>query len=338
MLALTIMIGSMVLVGIFAPVILRKLKRVAERTDNHIDDIAVLAVQRFVVPFLYIGGFYMGLAYLTLPDRVDKIVHTCLMLVYTFFILRVITTVFHYLVISFLGKQEDGETKQKQVRGLLIIVKVIIWAVGMIFTLDNLGFNVSTIIAGMGISGIAIALAAQAILADLFSYFIILFDRPFEIGDYIVFETEAGVVEYVGVKSTKLRTLNGQVLICSNKDLTNARLNNYKNITRRQTLFKIGVTYQTPPHVLEAIPTMIKEIIDEHPTAAFDRVHFSGFGDSSLDFEIVYYSQSPEFAVFMSTRQDIFFSIFKKFEKEGISFAYPTRTIFMEHTQTPAIS
>lgn len=329
--ALGIIFGVFIVVNIAAPIVLRRLKKLAAKTATHYDDIAIMAVQRFLIPFLYIGGVYLGLEYLKLPKQADKVVHVALLLTYTFFILRIITAVIQYLVTSFLSKQEDGETKQKQARGLLIILKFIIWAVGLVFTLDNLGFNVSTIIAGMGISGIAIALAAQAVLADLFSYFIIFFDRPFEIGDYIVFDTEMGVVEYIGVKSTKIRTLNGQILICSNKDLTNARVNNFKNIERRRTVFSIGVTYQTPADKLEAIPGMLKQIIDEHPKAVFDRAHFSGYGDSSLNFEVVYYSPDPDYTVFMDIRQEIFFTIFRKFEQEGLDFAYPTQTIFLEN-------
>lgn len=338
--AIGIIIGVFFVVSVAGPIVLRRLKKLAAKTETTYDDIIIIAVERFVIPFFYIGGVYMGLAYLSLPTKVDKLVNTILMVVYTFFILRIITSVVKYVITSFLSRREDGEVKTKQVRGLLIIINVIIWAVGMVFTLDNLGFNVSTIIAGMGISGIAIALAAQAVLADLFSYFIILFDRPFEIGDYIVFDKEMGTVEYVGVKSTRIRTVNGQILICSNKDLTNARVNNFKTIDRRRTLFTIGVTYQTPANVLEKIPHLVKNIIQSHELTEFARAHFSGFAESSLNFEIVYFCLSPDYVVFMDTQQKIFLDIVKEFNKQGIDFAYPTRTLMVENGQmiTPAFN
>lgn len=331
--AIGIIVGVFFVVSVAGPIVLRRLKKLAAKTETTYDDIIIIAVERFVIPFFYIGGVYVGLAYLSLPTKVDKLVNTILMVVYTFFILRIITSVVKYVITSFLSRREDGEVKTKQVRGLLIIINVIIWAVGMVFTLDNLGFNVSTIIAGMGISGIAIALAAQAVLADLFSYFIILFDRPFEIGDYIVFDKEMGTVEYVGVKSTRIRTVNGQILICSNKDLTNARVNNFKTIDRRRTLFTLNVTYQTPKEKLEQIPNMIRDIIQQQELTEFARAHLSAFAENSINFEIVYFCLSPDYVKYMDTQQRIFLNIIDCFRQNDIKFAYPTRTLMVENGQ-----
>lgn len=334
LIALGILVSSFTIIAIVGAFVLRKLKKIAARTASNYDDIILLAVEKFIFPFLYIGGFYLSISYLKVPPQADKVIHWGLLLLYTYFVLRIITAVIQYLLTSFLRRQEEGETKQKQARGLIVIIKFVVWAIGFVFALDNLGFNVSAIIAGLGVGGIAIALAAQAVLADLFSYFIIFFDRPFEIGDFIIFDNEMGNVEYIGVKSTRIRTLNGQILVCSNKDLTNARVNNYKTMGRRRVVFKLGVTYDTPAEKLEVIPQMIKDIITTDPELQFDRGHFTGFGDSSLDFEFVYYYPGGDYGLYMNSHQRINYAIFRAFEKEGIEFAFPTRTLYMKNADS----
>lgn len=330
LIALGILIATIGIVAIGGAALLRRLKKAALKTATQYDDIVILAVEKFVFPLLYVGGIYAALSYLSLPKKVDKMIHLLLLLLYTYFILRIITGIIQYMVTSFLSKQEGGEMKKKQAKGFIVIAKVIVWILGFVFVLDNMGFNVSAIIAGLGVGGIAIALAAQTVLGDLFAYFIIFFDRPFEIGDFIIFDKDLGTVEYIGVKSTRIRTLNGQLLICSNKDLTNARVNNFKSLSKRRIVFKIGVTYQTPVNTVEAIPGMIKGIIQAQEGAEFDRGHFSGFGDSSLDFEFVYFIISSEYNTYMDVQQRINLGILRAFEGAGIEFAYPTRTLFVE--------
>ena len=330
LIAIVIVITTVIGVAIAGGSLIRKLKKAAERTATQYDDILILAVEKFIFPLLYVGGIYAALSYLTFPPRANKWIHWLLLLLYTYFILRIITGVIQYMVTSFLSKQEGGDTKQKQARGFIIIAKFIVWVMGFVFVLDNLGFNVSAIIAGLGVGGIAIALAAQTVLGDLFSYFIIFFDRPFEIGDNIMFDKEQGTVEYIGVKSTRIRTLNGQLLICSNKDLTNARVNNFKNMSKRRVVFRIGVVYQTPADVVEALPGMIKAIVTAHEQVEYERGHFIGFGESSLDLEFVYFIMAPEYKTYIDIQQAINLSILRTFEREDIKFAYPTRTLYMQ--------
>jgi small-conductance mechanosensitive channel len=200
---------------------------------------------------------------------------------------------------------------------------------GLVFLLDNLGFEISAVIAGLGIGGIAIALAAQAILGDLFSYFVIFFDRPFEIGDFIVIGDKKGNVEYIGIKTTRLRSLSGEQLVFSNTDLTNSRIQNFRRMERRRVVFKLGVVYETPGNQLAEIPVIVKEIIDEQPDVTFDRGHFASYGDFSLNFEFVYYVMSSDYNKYMDTQQAINLKIYQEFEKRGIVFAYPTQTLYL---------
>jgi small-conductance mechanosensitive channel len=317
-----------IVIRFFKRTLLKKLNHWSQKTKISFDDFIVASFEKYFVPFLYCLVVYIGLSYLTLPQITERPVHIAVMLVCTYFILQVINSALQYFVLSFLKNREDGDTKQKQARGLIIIMKAIVWIMGLVFILDNLGYNVSTIIAGLGIGGIAIALAAQTILADLFSYFVILFDRPFEIGDFIIVDDKMGSVEYVGIKTTRLRTLGGEQLVCSNKDLTDSRVHNYKRMEKRRVVFNVGVTYQTPSEKLKSIPEVVKGIISNRTDVLFDRAHFSGFGDSSLNFEFVYYILSSDYNLFMDKQQAVNFELFETFEKMNIDFAYPTRTVF----------
>ncbi|MCB9046825.1 MAG: mechanosensitive ion channel family protein [Chitinophagales bacterium] len=327
--AIGVFAGLCIFIRVFEFLLIRYLKRLAEKTVTQFDDFVIEIIHTCVVPILYFGSAYVAMRSLNFNDTVYAVVHTALMVVFTFYVLRIITSAIKYTVYSYLNKQEDAEVKKKQARGILIIVNVIVWMLGGVFLLDNLGKDVTTIIAGLGVGGIAIALAAQTILGDLFSYFVIFFDRPFEIGDFIVVDDKSGTVEYIGVKTTRIRTLTGDILVISNTNLTNSRLHNFKKLQERRILFKLGVIYQTTHEQLKAIPGYIKEIIDNVEGVRFDRSHFSGYGNFSLDFETVYYVLEPDYPVYMDKQQQIYLAIFKKFEDEGIVFAYPTQTMFL---------
>jgi small-conductance mechanosensitive channel len=213
--------------------------------------------------------------------------------------------------------------------------RIVLWIVVVLLILDNLpGIQVTTLIASLGITGIAVALAVQNILGDLFSSFTIVMDKPFVIGDFIIVDEYRGTVEHIGLKSTRIRSLTGEQLIFSNSDLLNSRVRNFKRMARRRILFNLGVTYQTPAEKLAIIPALIREIVEKHPDATFDRAHFSSYGAYSLDFEIVYWVDTPDYYVYMDIQQDINLEIYRCFTDIGVEFAYPTQTLFMEK-QTP---
>lgn len=231
-------------------------------------------------------------------------------------------------VINKYAEETGKEDTVRKFRPLIAFISFTFYIIGILFILDNLGFQISTVIAGLGIGGIAIALAAQAILGDLFSYFVIYFDKPFELGDFIRVDDKAGTIERIGIKSTKIRSLSGELLILSNSNLTNSRVHNFKQMFRRRVVFTFGVVYQTKPEQLEEIPKIVKGIIDEYPNATFDRSHFFRYGDFSLDFETVFFVETNEYVKYMDIQQDINLKIYKEFEQRGIQFAYPTRTVY----------
>ncbi len=327
--ALVVFLIGIVIINIFKRIVLAKIKKWTEKTKTTIDDFLLTSVQKSVVPLLYYGVFYIAVTSLVLSSEVFNIFDKLSIILIMFFSLRIIVSASNYSFRLFLRKKGASEIRQKEIKGMTALLSFLIWVLGLVFLLDNLGIKVSAVIAGLGIGGIAIALAAQAVLADLFSYFVIFFDRPFEIGDFIVVGDKAGAIEYIGIKTTRIRALGGEELVFSNKELTNSIIHNYKKMERRRVVFHIGVIYQTTSEQLKVIPGLVKEIIESQTDVTFDRAHFYNYGNSSLDFEFVYYVIGADYTKYMDIQQAINLKIFEEFEKRGIEFAYPTQTLFL---------
>jgi small-conductance mechanosensitive channel len=323
------MVIGFVLIRLFRNIVLTRLRAKAEATETSIDDLLVDGVERFLLPVTNFSLLYSAIHYLNLSERVSNVVHYATVAVIAFFAVRIITRTITLSLQSYVRKQENGDEKIKQMRGIIVVINAIVWALGLVFLFDNLGYNVTAIITGLGIGGIAIALAAQNILGDLFNYFVIFFDRPFEIGDFVQVDDKLGVVENIGVKTTRHKTLRGEQLVFANTDLTNARLHNFKKLTARRVVFPIGVVYETPYEKVKAIPGILKKIIESEPKVRYDRAHFAAFGDFSLNFEIVYYIDSADYNENMDAHQKINMNIMQSFANQGIEFAYPTQTIIL---------
>jgi small-conductance mechanosensitive channel len=319
---------GILVVRVFRKIILARLKKLATKTETALDDLVVGGLERFGLPFFNILVIYYGLKYLELPDKAHKIVDTTITVIVTYYLVKLILHVISLSLEGYILRQEGGEEKLRQVKGINVVIGIVVWALGVVFLLDNLGYDITAIITGLGIGGIAIALAAQNILGDLFNYFVIFFDRPFEIGDFVLVDDKRGTVEYIGIKSTHIKSITGEQLIFSNSDLTNARIHNFKRMERRRVLFTIGVTYQTTTEQLRKIPLIIKQAIEAQPFTTFDRSHFSAYGDFSLNFESVYFIESPDFVQHMDAQQNVYLLIYESFQREGIEFAYPTQTIY----------
>ncbi|MGB2768452.1 MAG: mechanosensitive ion channel domain-containing protein [Candidatus Zixiibacteriota bacterium] len=329
---LAILLLGILVVRIIRSIILSRLKAWAEKTATTIDDFLITIVEKTLLPLVYFGVLYLATRSLTLNPALTKIIDVSGVILLTIFGIRFIVAIVSYALEAYWLKKEKDETKQRSIKGILRVIKVIIWGIGITFLLDNLGFRISAVVAGLGIGGIAVALAAQAILGDLFSYLSILFDRPFEIGDFIILDDYLGTIEHIGIKTTRVRSLGGEQLVFSNTDLTNSRLRNYKRMDKRRVVFKLGVTYQTTLEQVKEIPGIIKSIIENTPDTVFDRAHFSSYGDFSLNFETVYYVLSRDYTKYMNIQQEINFAIKEEFEKRGIEFAYPTQTLYLSKT------
>ena len=204
-----------------------------------------------------------------------------------------------------------------------------LWVMLALVALNRLGFDVTALITGLGVGGIAIALAVQNVLGDLFAALAIVIDKPFVVGDSITVDTMTGTVEHVGLKTTRLRSVNGEQLIFSNADLLKSRIRNFKRMEERRVLFLISVTYDTPPDTVERIPTMLREAVESQKQVRFDRSHFVSYGDSSLNFETVYFVTTADYLTYADINQAVNLAIYRRFAAEKIDFAYPTRTLFV---------
>lgn len=327
--ALGIILFGIIFTRILRAVVIKRLRKLTELTDTHIDDYIIESISRFGVPVLYFVSIYIGLKYLTLTEMINEAIRIATLVILTFFSVRFISSVILMLLRSYVRRQDNGEEKVKQLRGVMLIVNILIWSAGLLVLLDNLGVDVTAMVAGLGIGGIAIALAAQNILGDLFNYFVIFFDRPFEIGDFIIVDDKLGTVEAIGIKTTRVKSLSGEQLVFSNSDLTSSRIHNYKRMQTRRIVFSVGVIYQTPFEQVKQIPEILKRTVETQELAKFDRAHFKAYGDSSLNYEVVYIVQTADFNQYMDVQQAINFEIFREFEEQGIEFAYPTRTLYV---------
>ncbi len=322
--------GGLLAVGVVKNLVLRRLKGWAEKTETTLDDFLVGAVEKIFVPLLYFGVFYLAVHSLKTNPAVAKGLHFLAALVLTVSGIRFSVELANFFLSEHWLKRESSASTQQIVRGLMPLVKGLLWALGAVFFLDNLGYKVSTVIAGLGIGGVAVALAAQAVLGDLFGYFAIMFDRPFELGDFVVVDGYMGTIEHIGIKTTRVRSLGGELLVFANSDLTGSRIRNYKKMDRRRVVFKVGVTYQTTNEQLKAAPGLIRGIVEKIPGTLFDRAHFQAFGDSSLDVEVAYYVLSADYNRYMDIQQEINLALKEAFEQRGIGFAYPTRTLHLQ--------
>jgi small-conductance mechanosensitive channel len=330
--AIGIIVATLLVLRIAKSIILNRLRKWSQYTDSKLDDFLVSLVNRFVVPFLYILGVYFGVQSLQLSDKTDKVADVVILFTGTYTVVRIIAAFVSYFIKVYAGAHPDQSGRIKQARGIIVLANIVIWVLGALFLVDNLGYNITTIITGLGIGGIAIALATQAILGDLFSYFVIFFDKPFEIGDFIIVGDKMGAVEYVGIKTTRLRSLGGEELVFSNTDLTNSRVHNYKRMEKRRVVFSFGIIYGTSPGKIAQVPGMVKKIIEGLPDTQFDRAHFSSFGDFSLNFEVVYNVLSPDYNLYMDRQQAINLELVRVFEEESIQFAYPTHNVIVSYT------
>jgi small-conductance mechanosensitive channel len=324
---------GILIIKIIKSIVLHRLKAWSKKSATTIDDFLIQIIEEKLIPLLYLGVFYLSFKNLTLTPDVTNVIDIAAAIILTYFGLRLIIAVINFSLEQYWVGRDIDTSRRGSLKGIITILKVVIWGIGITFLLDNLGFKISTVVAGLGIGGIAVALAAQTILGDLFSYFVIFFDRPFEIGDFIITENYMGSIEHIGIKTTRVRSLGGEQLVFSNTDLTNSRIRNYKRMEKRRVVFKLGVVYQTTLDQTKEIPGIIKKAIENVQDTAFDRAHFASYGDFSLDYEIVYYVMSGDYNKYMDIQQEINFVIKEEFEKRGIEFAYPTQTLFVDKTQ-----
>ena len=338
LIALGIIVVSFVVLKILQAIVARRLATIAKATVTQLDDLVVDVIGKTKFLFVLVASLYAGTYVLVLPPSIHRIVGTV-------FILGLL------LQVGFWGNALIGFWLNRMVKrrmaedaasattmsALGFLSRLILWSVVLLVGLDNVGVNITGLATGLGIGGIAVALAVQNVLGDLFASLSIVLDKPFVIGDFIIVDQYLGTVEYIGLKTTRVRSLSGEQVVFSNTDLLRSRIRNYKRMFERRVVFSVGIVYQTPAEKVEAVSKIIRQIIEHQKNARFDRAHFKAFGDSALQYEIVYYVTNSDFNVYMDIQQAINLEILRTFRREGIEFAYPTQTLFVEQSGgTPA--
>lgn len=330
---LAIFVGIVAYIGLKVvwSVVSRQVFPLAKRSQvEWVDLLSDLLEKKTKSLFFIALALYAGFMVLTLPPRVGSIIRAAA-LVAVFFQLGVWGTE-SITWFSRRARQRAAEDPESlsTYSAIAFVGKLFFWSLLVMLALHNLGVNVTALVASLGIGGVAIALAMQNILGDLFASMAIILDKPFIIGDFIIVGDMMGTVEKIGLKTSRIRSLSGEQIVFSNNDLLSSRIRNFKRMWERRVVFAVGVTYQTPHEKLEAVPGMIREIIEAHDQARFDRAHFKSYGDFALIYEMVYFVKDPDYNVYMDTQQAINLEIYRRFEDEGIEFAYPTQTVYLE--------
>ena len=308
-----------------------RLKLLAAKTSTALDDfIADLVRVRTKKATFLVLSVYGSSLFLVVPAHIKSIINGAV-----FILLFLQVGIWGNGLINFYITRratKDGEDRLNLEAYSVItwMAKASLWAIVIMLVLNNLGIEITALIAGLGIGGIAVALALQNILGDLFASLSIVLDKPFVAGDFIVVGEQLGAVEHVGLKTTRVRSLSGEQIIFANNDLLNSRIRNYGRMNERRVLFSLGVTYQTPKDKLEKIPAILQEAIEAQDQVRFDRSNFSKFGAYSLDFETVYYVLDRDYSLHMTIQEKVNLAIYERFGQENIEFAYPTQTLFVE--------
>jgi small-conductance mechanosensitive channel len=309
----------------------RYLQRVARRSKTDVDDLIAQVTNKTEFPLLAIVGVYLGSRVLSLPPGFE----TWARAVTVGAVLIQVALWGDALITGWLlwyqkRQRADEAEEVTTVRVLAVVVRFAVLTLIALIALDNIpGIEVTTLVASLGIGGIAVALAAQNILADLFASLIIALDKPFVIGDFIKVDDFMGTVEDIGLKTTHVRSYTGEEVIFGNGDLLSSRLSNYKTLAKRLVISTIGVTCETPYAKLERIPGIVREVVEAQEVADFARAHLAEFGPSSYNYQVVYSVPSPDFGVYMDTRHGINLGIIRRFEEEGIEMAYPTQVVYV---------
>jgi len=323
----------LIIFKIFQLLILRKCKKLAEKSSCDVDDFIVSIAESFKLPFYLFVSLYIASTYLNIPDDINRYIYIGFLIFIVFQVILTLQRVVDYGMRKFIVSS-GGEEKDKEaiIRIGSVIVKIALWVIGLLLVLSNLGLNITSLVTGLGIGGIAIALAVQNILEDVFTSFSILIDKPFKVGDFIQIDKVRGTVKKIGIKTTRIQTPQGEEVVISNKDLTSARLHNFKKMEKRRTVFYLDLVYGTPKEKLEMVDPIFKKIISKLKLATYDRVHLKELGPYSFRFEISYYVKSSKYRVSLDIQEKINYAIYDEFKKARIEIAIPIQEVVVKRT------
>lgn len=306
---------------------INRLRAVAKRTSTTVDDALVTVLEHTSSTLIWIAGLLVGLTMLPLDDRwhgrVSQLWFAVVALQLGLWGQQVVSQV----LVAQQKRLAGGTTLSASATLLSWGLRGALWVVVLLAVLSNIGVNITAFVASLGIGGIALALAVQNILSDLFASLAIAVDKPFEVGDSITVGDVTGTVEQVGLKTTRIRSLGGEQIVMSNAELLKRTVANFKRLQTRRVQFNFGITYDATADEVAAVPPLVRELIEADPQLEFARAHFKGFGESALNFEVVYRVKDSNYDVFMDRQQALNLELMRAFRERGISFAFPTRTV-----------
>lgn len=305
-------------------VLLRHCRLLAEKTAFRLDDLFLCYIGKVQVWFCVLIAFYFAVHRLPMPIYFHGLLRAMLLIGLTVQGVFVLEGIAEELVDRYIDR--DGKPGIPPV--LSILIRITFWSIGFVLVLGNLGIDVTSLLAGLGIGGIALTLALQNVIADIFSSFSIAVDKPFEVGDYVVVGNHKGIVKHIGLKSTRIQALQGEEIIISNNELIATRVQNFKRLEHRRIELCFSVPYETPLEKLERLGGIVREVIANQPDAEFDRAHVRSFEDSGLHCEAVFFVKHSDYNRAMDIQQSITLGILRSFAKEGMEMAYPTRVVY----------
>jgi small-conductance mechanosensitive channel len=328
LLAIGVTILSYMVIWGFKILLSTRIARFINNRKNKWDDLVVFTIEKTTYFFMFICALYAGLKFVKLPKLANFYIDR------TFFIVVMwqVAIWSHHLLEKWISSTISRRTKRNPAAAssislIQLLARMILFSIIFLFTLSNLGIKITTIIAGLGVGGIAVALALQKILGDLFSSLSIVLDKPFVVGDFIIIDQYLGEVEKIGLKTTRIRSLSGEQIIFSNSDMLAARIRNFKRMHERRIAFVLNLSLKTSTEKIRTAVSMITAIIRTKKRVRFERSHFMRIGHTATEIETVYWVLSDDYDLHMDIQQDILFDIKIAFESEGISFAYPTQTV-----------
>lgn len=308
-----------------------RLEKYSMHTKRHWDDLIVDCLRRIKSVFIFAWIAFPMVGLMAPHESVIIAAKTVVVVVTAFQIALWGMAAIRFWHENYLAPKIAEDASSAAVLGLMYLgVQCAFLVMLVLFAMSNMGINIGAVLAGLGVGGIAVALAAQNVLGDLLASLSIVLDKPFIVGDYIVVDSQSGTVEHIGVKTTRLRSLSGEQLVLSNKDILESRIQNFKSLRERRVVHQLGVTYSTPIEKLEKIPALVKEIFAKYTELRLDRVNFFRYGASSLDYEVVFFVANPDYNLYMDVQEKALLDIYRKFTAEKIEFAFPTQTIYVE--------
>lgn len=338
LLAVATAVFVILLVWVVRRVVVQRVQTLAQQTRTDVDDMLLQLADRVPRWIITLLAIFAGSRWLNFPETAVPWINAAAIIIILIQVGIWGSAAINWWLVKNQQTDTIGEASQATtLRAVSFVLKLVLYSILLLLALDNLpGVEITTLIASLGIGGIAIALAVQNILGDLFASLSISLDKPFVLGDFIVVGDIKGTVEEIGLKTTRLRSLWGERLVVSNSDLLSSRIQNFRDMQERRVVFSFGITYNTPVEKVRQVSEMVKTIITNLDQTRFDRAHFNAFGNSALNYEVVYYVLSPDFNIYMDIQQEINLSLLTYFRENEIEFAYPTQTIYLAGAGGPA--